>query len=404
MTAQRKDEPREHYLAREAARKRAAYRRKRDAMRGPSGSLHDHPVEQVGKGLVLKGQSILLDRDGELKGRWDKSTAAGGEPTFEPVPEGHHVVKVSTHVGRDGLVVGQHITAAADTAKLEEMFWEACDRRAKRYRGVAPRVNPPTRTTRDLWCVYPFPDVHFGMLAWGQEVGRDWDAKLAGRHYRESMQRLVESAPPAEHATLLELGDFFHSQSNDQLTPRGKNKLDVDSRIDKVLDAGFDLFLAMIDLLRHRHRRVTVACLRGNHDPDLVYPLARVAREHFSRDPRVHVAATHDPFYFEEFGQVLVGAFHGEGLKPLDLQGVMSTDRREAWGRTRHHHWHCGHVHHWEARELHGCTVEYHDTLTPNDAYGHGKGFRSRQLLQVIAYHREDGEQQRCTTALGGAP
>jgi hypothetical protein len=392
----RKGETRES----ESFRKRSQEYEARRPARGPVGRLHRHPKPQVGEGLELKGQSILVNPDGTLGRRWDKSHVASEQPRLEPVPPGFLTRKITSAIGPNGDVRLQYITSSPEEQQRWEAFWAAAKEQAKVHEGAKLPVVVPTYLDTDLLAWYPIGDPHLGLLSWAPETGVDFDLKIAVRDLEECMAQMVASVPAAAKATIVSLGDLFHAQDNTQLTPGHGNKLDVDSRFGKVLGAVQALTCAMTDLALQRHGEVTFAFLPGNHDPLMAAVMGSWLRAEYKNEPRVHVAPAFNSFYYERFGASLLGACHHDGVKIPDLPGIMAFDRCADWGQTNHHHWHCGHEHHREVREYAGCTVEVHNTLAARDSWAHGRGFRSNRQLSAIVYHRAWGEYARVTIGL----
>ena len=208
-------------------------------------------------------------------------------PAFGPVPADHHVRGISSYLGADGKVRGQWVKTAQDQARREQEFLKACERATARYRGIAAKARPPKGVDRDLHVIIPLGDPHVGMLSWAPETGTHFDTKIAERELFAVVEDLVRRAPPAELATLLNLGDFFHAQDNRQVTPASGHKLDVDGRSAKVQEIGFNLMRRLVDCALSRFKRVRAQMVPGNHDPDLARMLAIWLKAVYEREPRV---------------------------------------------------------------------------------------------------------------------
>lgn len=379
-----------------ARRKRAEAAGREYVPRGPSGDHHSSPAVQLAPGLELKAQTIKVKADGSLDHRYDKSHTARNEPAFATVPAGHHVTKTTTRIDADGRVGMQYVTAKADAAAREAAMVAAWARHAKLYNGLQlEATRPPPHSDDDLIALYPLGDPHIGMLAWAPEVGEHFDLKIATRELLTCVRLLVAGAPPAKHAIITNLGDFLHSQSDDNRTPRGGNPLDVDGRHSKVLDAGHALLRAIVDAALEKHEHVTIRNLPGNHDPWVAAGLAMWLRAVYEREPRVTVADAFASYQFDRFGCCLFGWAHGDGAKSEALPLLMANAEREAWGATTEHVWHTGHVHHLSTKEYTGCVVETHRTMAGKDHWHASKGYAAKRSLSVISYHREYGEVTR---------
>ena len=92
-------------------------------------------------------------------------------------------------------------------------------------------------------------DIHFGMLAWNQETNNSWDIKIAEKIFVETVKKILERSEHYKIGRILfPIGqDFFHLNSPDGLTPAAKNRLDYDSRLAKIYQAGKMAVIKAID-------------------------------------------------------------------------------------------------------------------------------------------------------------
>ena len=75
----------------------------------------------------------------------------------------------------------------------------------------------------------------------------------------------------------------------------------------------------------------------------------------------------------------------------------MASDVPQKWGETLFRYFYIGHIHHQSLKEYQGCSVESINTLTPNDSWHHGSGYRSRKNIKLMVLHKEYGEIERIT-------
>ena len=325
------------------------------------GYAPDHDMTRpAAPGYTVKGTSTLYDKDGHMAAQWVKTTA----------------------------------DQTAKQERFEAMLAELCE-------GVEGRSNPaplPKSQSSDLINVIPMGDPHCGMLAWSKETGESFDLDEFERRMRGAVTHLVSSAPECDEALFINLGDFFHSDNESNRTPASGNPLDVDGRFAKVAMIAFRSMVHAIDLLKAKHRKVTVWNKPGNHDPHSYLMLAMSLNAYYSNDDRVDVPVDPCMFSYMRFGNCLFASTHGHGPKINDLPLIMAADRKEDWGVTEHRFWFIGHFHHKQKiQDLTGCTVEIARTLANGDAWHHGKGYRSQSDMQCITLHREHGEVYRTT-------
>jgi UDP-2,3-diacylglucosamine pyrophosphatase LpxH len=319
----------------------------------------------------------------------------------QTVPDGYTIKGSSTYFDKDGNPAGQWLKTTVDTQRQAELMRAAVAALSKDVAGMAPIVAAPATTNADLLAVYPLGDPHFGMYAWAKETGDDFDLKTARRLTMGAVDRLVSSAPAAETAIILPLGDIFHANDQTNQTPAHKHQLDVDSRFVHVLQVGIETFRHCILRALEKHSRVVCRFVSGNHDPQAVWALAFTIAAYFDKEPRVEVDLSPSAHWFYRFGKVLIGATHGDKSKAEQLLGVMACDRAEDWGQTRHRYWYCGHVHHSSVKEFPGVTVETFRTLAASDAYAAGHGYRAGRDMRAIILHREHGEVERHRCDIG---
>jgi hypothetical protein len=270
----------------------------------------------------------------------------------------------------------------------------------------APRIDKSkskVNTDVDTLTLYPLADLHLGLLAWGKESERDWDLPIAIEAYQNAMQKVADASPASERAIILGGGDLLHSDNYKPLTPVSGNFLDVDSRFPKILKAAIDLLVFQIDLVRKKHKSVTVRILPGNHDITAAIAVTYALHGYF-RGQEEFVRVDLDPglFWFYPFENVLIGATHGHAAKVNEMPLIMANRVPSHWAASRHRFVHTFHVHH-KSRFVHeggGVIAETHQSPVSQDAYHYGKGYLSGRSMQSITYHREHGEVARSTVAM----
>lgn len=265
-------------------------------------------------------------------------------------------------------------------------------------------VKPPKIVNEDLATFYIVSDHHLGLYAWKKETGADYDVEIGKKVLKETMSALVAQTPQSDTAVVLNLGDFFHSDSNENRTRRSGNVLDVDTRFQLVLKAGVYLLIDVVEMAKAKHKRVLVRNNIGNHDPYGTLALAMALKTYYANDPRVEIDDSPNPLWHWEWGKVLVGSTHGDMIKAVDMPSAMATHAAEAWGRTTHRYIYLGHVHHRSigGGEKAGATWETFRTLAAKDAWHHQSGYASERTMTAITLHKEDGEKIRNTEPVRG--
>lgn len=320
---------------------------------------------------------------------------AGSE--YHPAPEGFYVKGVSTLYNASGEVSAQWVKTNVEQEDNLKALVAALKLELSDIEPLPPAPPPITALEHNdqYLTAYPIGDAHFGMYAWHEESGDDFDLKIASEDLLNAASRLFYSSPQTRDCMLINVGDFFHADDGTARTPQHGNKLDVDSRHFKVLRTGIRVFVRMITLALQRHHNVYVVIVPGNHDPHSSMALSLALEQAFLYDSRVKIVGHPKPFYYHEFGKNLIGVTHGDTVKPEKLMEVMSTHQREAWGRVEYCHWITGHVHHKRVFESPGGIVESFRTLAAKDAWHFQQGYNSGRDMCSIVYHIEHGEWER---------
>lgn len=311
--------------------------------------------DAVPQGFAIKGTSTLYDADGVAKLQWVKTTA-------------------------------QQDRENALVAQLQEAFAEL---------PKAPQKAAPRAVSRDLAAFLVMGDPHLGMYSWKDETGEDFDLNIAETDLVGATHRLVDATPACDQAVIVNVGDFFHSDSNAGVTLRSNNKLDTDTRWAKVLQVGMRAMRACIEAALLKHKRVHVINAIGNHDDHTSRILTVALASVYERNKRVAFETSPSHFLYYHFGKCLVGVTHGDKCKPDQLGQIMATDRPMEWGATQHRAWYTGHIHQRRVIEVPGCLIESFRTLAARDAWAASMGYRSGRDMQAIVLHKEHGEVER---------
>lgn len=311
--------------------------------------------ERTTDGFTASGVSTLYDANGEVRAQWVKETAAKRSPEHW----------------------AEHVREA--------------------FKGVrpVPRIKGPKSARKDLMAVYPIGDQHVAMYAWGEEVGADYDIKIAEKLLTSAAAHLVEASPACETALVINVGDYFHVDNLKNETSRSGHTLDVDTRYAAMIRAGTKMLRQVIETALTKHKRVKVITASGNHDDIGAMWLSHCLALCYEANPRVEIETKPGKFHYHRHGSVLIGVTHGDTGKPAALQGVMAADQPTAWGATKHRYWITGHVHHRSVTEFPGVSWETFRTLAPGDAYAHGAGYRAGRDMTGIIFHAAHGEVAR---------
>ena len=123
----------------------------------------------------------------------------------------------STYYDRDGNIRGQWEKTTADREAILRANQALCAGLCDTIKPAEPREATPV-TVSDLLNVFPVTDLHLGALAHKEEGGRDWNLEKAEASLRASFSYMVDNAQPAEHAVVVQLGDFLHADGSSDET------------------------------------------------------------------------------------------------------------------------------------------------------------------------------------------
>jgi hypothetical protein len=344
----------------------------------------------------------LRKRFAEARRRAAKAGYSPAHDMESEVPDGFSVKGVSTYykVAPDGsrVPVAQWVKTKADEEHRFAVMLDAMQEALAPVRGAAdpieqrlPEVPRTVHAPADLLVVYPMGDPHLGMYSWAAETGNDFDLDIGEALLFAAADQLVDVAPPADQALVINLGDFFHSDNNSNRTSRSGHALDVDTRWAKVLAVGIRVMRRIIDRALEKHRIVRVINEIGNHDDHSAVMLSLALGAYYEREPRVEIDMSPERFHWHRFGKNLIGVTHGDGCKITKLPLLMAHDRPEDWGECPHRRWYTGHVHSDRSFEDGGVTVETYRTLAGRDSWTHASGYRAGRDMKCDVLHRERG-------------
>lgn len=253
-------------------------------------------------------------------------------------------------------------------------------------------------------------DSHFGMLAYGREVGEDQDINTIAEDYGGAANHLISLARVYNPTRFLYLvgNDMGHANQTGEggkgaVTKKGTPQ-DVDTRLSKVFRTMRKCAVEGIDLAASI-APVDVVVVPGNHDPDEAFRLGEVLDAWYRNHPHVRIfnSPTKRKFYGYERNTFMLT--HGEEFrrKRDNLPTIMATEcPADLWvaseGGSREIH--TGHNHirlqggyypTAEVEENRGIVLRSLPGLTAVDAWHHEEGYRHRRAASLLTFHPENG-------------
>jgi len=346
-------------------------------------------------GVLGISQSTMRDYVSITK---NTAAAAGYSENWDAsrhVPEGEFVIGRSIYTsddeGNKAWLKTKRTMSEAARDKALQSFVDGLTKGVKPYK---PKAKPKTKKfASNLLPTIVIGDAHFGMRADARETkARDYDTKMASQDMLAAVDYLVDLAPASEKCLLVNVGDFIHANGSSGTT-FGGTKLDVDTRIEVVLETAAQTFLFAIDKLLTKHKSCVVVMARGNHDSDTAIALALILKFYYSKEPRVTILDPHGFFHTVQFGKNLLAVHHGDKVKAVKLGAILPKMLPEQWSETVYRKWLVGHIHHQNAIETdNGVFVEAFGTLAPPDSWHAGAGYGASSVMNQVVFHRDGGE------------
>lgn len=233
-------------------------------------------------------------------------------------------------------------------------------------------------------------DVHFGKLAWNGETGENFDTKIAKKRFIYALTKLIERAQGYEYNRILfPIGnDFFNSDTRENTTSNGTPQ-DEDLRWQKTFEAGCELIVDGINILKQLGVPIDIIVIPGNHDFERSFFLGSYISAWFRNDSQINIDNAAKPRKYYRWGKVLLGFTHGryESEKSLPMLMAKDKDSKIHWSDTDFHEWHLGHFHRKKTKqytvldktgftdEEDGVIVRYLSSLTGTEEWHFLKGF-----------------------------
>jgi len=325
------------------------------------------------------------------------ASAAGFSDAWDAtahIPEGEYVTGRSIYLEDDsGNKAWLKTRRKLETAEKEQALKAFVDQLNSQVKQAKKTPKPSAKgKSKDLLPTTIIGDAHIGMRASGQETrGRDFDSKIASGEIIEAIDYLVEAAPAAEHAMLINVGDFTHI---DRAIPYPQTAngtpMDSDSRIELIMRKAADTMIYGITRMLEKHSKVSVVMARGNHDSETAIAIAMILAYRYAKEPRVTILEPNGFFTYTTFGKNLIAITHGDKAPGRRLADMLP--RLSVWSSTSHRYWILGHFHSKLSEQYDNSVVlERFGTLAPADSWHASKGYCSPSIMNQIVYRRSGG-------------
>lgn len=313
------------------------------------------------------------------------------------LPHTHRLGKITVNRDAEGRIIQDWLRAEPDAEQREAAMRAAIDA----LKEELPRIEPtkgPEQCSAALLNQYTLTDLHFGMLAWSEETGKDdYDLKIAEKLLLDWFSAAIAMSPNAAVGILAQLGDLMHHDALESVTPAHKHVLDADSRLQKIIRIVIRVVRQIIGMMLQKYPKVHIIMASANHDPASSAWMRELLHAMYDHEPRLTVDNSPDVYYAYEWGKTGLFYHHGHKRNVANVDSVFAGKFREMFGRCPKCYGHIGHLHSDQVRESNLMRIERHRTLAPPDAHSSGGGWLSERDAKVITYHVAYGEVSRIT-------
>lgn len=298
-------------------------------------------------------------------------------------------------VDKDGNVIMRWIKTARDRDEMERLMQAVCDAFTEEIPRAEPNNTVPL-CNDDLMVMYPIADHHMGMLAHHHETGDNYNISIAEKLIDEYFDYAISVAPNASKGLLVLLGDFFHFDGLTPVTPEHGNILDADTRYSKLVYVGIRSIRKAINKLLDKHKTIEIQIVTGNHDPSSMIFLRAALAAVYENEPRIYVDVSPRYLHAVRFGRVLIGICHGDKMKKPDVRlSCLARDFKRDFGECDFVYSISGHLHSHSVTETNLGVDEIFGKMAASDAYAAAGGWRSYRYTSAVTYHKEFGEISR---------
>lgn len=310
----------------------------------------------------------------------------------QPVAEGFLAKRVSTCRDRNGDIALQWVIQEPDKEKQLKLIQELTQDILKDLRPLEPIEFTGHIVESDLMVNIPIGDAHIGMLAWGEESGADYDLKIAEDLHCKAIDMLIDQTPNAESCTIIDLGDFMHSDNLDGTTSRSGNVLDMDGRYHKVIRVAIRITLYYINKALEKFKNVAFRPETGNHNDVGSIWMQELLTVAYANNPRVTIGAEATNVFYWQHGSCFFMSHHGHQIKGDKLYQLLASKIMDDHIKTTHRKIYLGHVHHKSVNENAICEIQTYRTLAAKDAYAATHGYVAGRSITAETWHKKYGE------------
>lgn len=250
------------------------------------------------------------------------------------------------------------------------------------------------KTKDSLLAEVNIPDLHIGKLSWKEEVGHNYDLKIAQKLFRDCIDYFIDNLKKHKvERILFPVGsDFYHVENMEGTTSAGTQQ-DTDNRYLKMFRYGYSLIIESINKLQ---AIAPVDCLMvyGNHARVTEMLLGELLSVYYDKNPNVKIDNRPLPRKYYTYNNSLISLVHGDEIRLPQLPAIMAAESPESWGKSKYRYIRTGHYHHQKIilDEISGCQVEIVGSLSGTDYWHKKKAFcNSIRSATTFLYSQKSG-------------
>lgn len=248
-------------------------------------------------------------------------------------------------------------------------------------------------------------DFHFGKLAWKDEVGVDYDIKIAEQLYDNTVDVLIQRTSHYQYEKILFIvgSDFFNVDNPANTTFKGTPQ-DEDTRWQKTFVKGYEI--ARNNALKlSQIAPIEIIIFPGNHDETKAFYLGETLRAYFHNNKNIKVDNRPLRRKYIKYGNCGIGFAHGDKIPDKDWGSIFAAEEPELWGSTKYREIHAGDKHHLvkkpnsvkvnngnEVLEHRGCVFRITRSISSIDAWHNSAGYiGSIRGTEAFVWDKEAG-------------
>jgi len=252
-----------------------------------------------------------------------------------------------------------------------------------------------TKNEDKLCLEVTWPDLHIGSLSWSGQVGQNNDYKIAFGSIKRVCSQIVELLKTGKYEKIVNafLGDGFHVDTN-ELTTAGRTQVDTDSRPEKMILMGEEMFMYIIDqtCILEDCENIWVG---GNHSKLIEFAVFSMLPFVYRENKHIKFDVTPKDRKIMVYGKVLVGLLHGDEIEKSERDVWLQRDFKKEWSDSEYAEIHCGHFHQEQLfKEKGGIVQRTNPTLKIQDKYEYDHGWYSNKVILAYSWNKETGLQE----------